>query len=128
MGLLKIRTEQMAGLKMALGGDFEQRMYQWIERQLPRKIAKMGPIKTKALIGQAVPRARAYGMVSEKEIIGFVHLAFLWNDGSGAFQEYADARPILQSPHYSAEEKIIQARIQFKKVLVEKVKVLTAKT
>ena len=126
MALFTVRKKQVTSLEHAFGRMLEQRAYDWIEKQLPRKIARMGPVKTRALIKKALPRARAYGMITEKEILGFIHLAFLWNDGSGMFQEYADARPIFESAGYSSGEKIIQARSQFKKVLVKKVKILTA--
>lgn len=74
---MKIRTEQTEVFRQIAMADFERRAVKHLRTQLAKQTASSTDDDLLARVRECIPRAGAYGLASEKEVMSFVDASYL---------------------------------------------------
>lgn len=72
--MFKIRVEQKVAFRGQALLDYENRVVRHVERCFPEQWATLGDAGVRATIRSGIERAAAHGIVSQRDVCGFIDL------------------------------------------------------
>jgi hypothetical protein len=94
--MLKIRKEQVEGLRQLAVQDFVNRMITHVGKFFPQQSAALGEATTRETIGYGINRARSYGIVAERDVCKYIDLTVVFGRDFDRDKKLPWARSVLE--------------------------------
>jgi hypothetical protein len=103
--MLKIRKEQSEAFQKEAADDFEARAIKHIRRDLAKPASALTDDDIRRRVRECIPRAKEYGLITEKQIICFVDVSILLGDRFDTDPKMAWSGELLRSKNVSVPDK-----------------------
>src|SRR6185436_1290146 len=85
--------------------DFESRAVRHIRRDLPDHTSRHTDDELGKLARRSIPRARAYGLLTERQVMCFIDVSILLGEGFDKDPRHSWAAQVLNSQKLAADDK-----------------------
>lgn len=101
-----VRRQQIDSLNQAELRKFEDRAYQSLQRHWPDDVAARGEPAARESIRTGIERAKTYGIETERDVLSYINLMYLYGDGFDQDPRVPWAGRILRDPKLAPGAKI----------------------
>src|SRR5262245_36652693 len=103
--MFKISKEQTEAYRPAMVRSFEERVVEHLRRHLAGPTTGATDEELRQRVRSCVPRARAYGLTTQREILCFVDVTYLLGERFDTNPKHNWAPTILRSDKLTSEER-----------------------
>ncbi len=114
-----IRKKQQDKFALKLRKEFENRVYESLEKRWPDEFQKLGEKQVRLRIHENFDRARSYGITRETGVLTFINLTFVRGEN---FHSAIWAQEILLNLDFSEKEKLSRLTERVNKDLEQRLK------
>src|SRR4051794_30394633 len=103
--MFKIRKEQQQVFQKRAAAQFESNALQHLRRDLAEQTKAYTDEQLRTRVNDCIPRAAAYGLMSQKQLMCFVDVSFLLGEHFDADPQHRWSKELLESTKVSALDK-----------------------
>src|SRR5262249_46867000 len=104
-GTFTIRREQTEAYRRCMLEDFENRAVQHLRQYLSELMVPFSDEALRQRVRTCVPRARAHGLATERQIMGFVNPSYLLGEWFDRDPALSWTRDVLNSTRLNADDR-----------------------